>query len=118
MNLNSLDLAKNIALGALDKKATRLVVQDLKGVSDLCEYQIICSAENDRQTKAIAQAIEERCAQVMGIKPLAAEGKQSGHWILLDYGSILVHIFFSQVRDYYALDTLWPKAKIVDLKLG
>lgn len=115
--MNALEVAKNAALGAHEKKAARIVVQDLKGSSDMCEYQVICSAENDRQTKAIAQAIEDRCLQMFGTKPIAIEGKQSGHWILLDYGNVLIHIFFSQIRDYYALETMWPNAKQIDLKL-
>ncbi len=111
--MTPMDIAKEAAAAAADKKAVRPVLLDLRGVSDLCDYQFICSGENERQTRAIAEAIEARCRQVGGIRPVAIEGKQSGNWILLDYGSTLVHIFYNYLRDYYALEQLWPKAKFV-----
>jgi ribosome-associated protein len=114
--MESIDIAREAAAAALDKKAVRPVMLDLRGVSDLCDYQFICSGENERQTRAIADAIEARCKEVGGIRPVAIEGKQSGNWILLDYGSTIVHIFFSYLRDYYALEQLWPKAKFVAVK--
>jgi ribosome-associated protein len=114
--MTPLEIAKEAITAAADKKAVRPVLLDLKGVSDLCEYQFICSGENERQTRAIADAIEDRCKKIGGIRPIAIEGKQSGNWILLDYGSTIVHIFFSYLRDYYALEQLWPKAKFVNVK--
>jgi ribosome-associated protein len=114
--MESIDIAREAAAAALDKKAVRPIMLDLRGVSDLCDYQFICSGENERQTRAIADAIEARCREVGGIRPVAIEGKQSGNWILLDYGSTIIHIFFSYLRDYYALEQLWPKAKFVNVK--
>ena len=99
-----------------DPQSYRQVLLDLRGQSDLCDYQFICSGESDRQTQAIAEAIELRCKQIANVRPIAIEGKQSGHWILLDYGSTLVHVFQAALRDYYALEALWPKARFVDLK--
>jgi ribosome-associated protein len=111
-----MDIAKEAANAAANKKANRPVLLDLRGVSDLCEFQFICSGDNERQTRAIADAIEERCRAVGGVRPIAVEGKQTGNWILLDYGSTLVHIFFSPLRDYYGLEELWPSAKFMPLK--
>jgi ribosome-associated protein len=116
--MTPLDIAKEAIAAAADRKAVRPVLLDLKGVSDLCEYQFICSGENERQTRAIADAIEERCKKVGGIRPIAIEGKQSGNWILLDYGATLIHIFYNYIRDYYALEQLWPKAKFLPVKEG
>ena len=113
--MNSLDIANVAAEAAGDKKATRIVILDLRGVSDFAEFQVICSGDNDRQTRAIADAIEEQCKSRGGIRPYATEGKQTGHWILLDYGATLIHIFNSEIRDYYAIEKLWPKAKEVAL---
>lgn len=113
--MNSLDIAKTAAAAATDKKAVRMILQDMRGVSDLCDYQLICSGENERQTRAIAEAIEERCRKTGGVRPVAIEGKQTGNWILLDYGSCLVHVFYNYLRDFYALEQLWPKAKFVKL---
>lgn len=116
--MTPLEIAKEAIAAAADRKAVRPVLLDLKGVSDLCEYQFICSGENERQTRAIADAIEERCKKVGGIRPIAIEGKQSGNWILLDYGSTLIHIFYNYIRDYYALEQLWPKAKFLPVNEG
>ena len=111
--MNPLDLAQQAAFAALEKKALAPLILDVRGVSDLCDVQFLCSGENDRQTRAIAEAIEERCRKMFGIRPVAVEGKRSGQWILLDYGSIMVHVFFSQLRKYYSLEELWPKAQTV-----
>lgn len=113
----SMELAQHAAAAALDKKATRPVVLDLRGLSDFCEVQFICSGENERQTRAIADAIEERCHKLGGVKPVAVEGKSTGNWVLMDYGGFVVHIFHSTYRDYYALEELWPKAKPFELEL-
>jgi ribosome-associated protein len=98
----------------MDKKAGRLVLQDLRGLSDMCQYQLICSGTNERQTQAICQGIEDQLRKV-GLRPLAIEGKQTGQWILVDYGSVLIHVFFNYIRDYYSLEELWPGARFVDL---
>lgn len=116
--MNPIDIAKEAVAVAADKKAVRPVLIDLRGVSDLCDFQFICSGENERQTRAIADAIEERCKKVAGVRPVAIEGKQTGNWILLDYGSTLIHIFFNNLRDYYAIEELWPKAKFIETKAG
>lgn len=116
--MTPIDIAKEAALAAADKKALRPVLLDLRGISEVCDFQFICSGENERQTRAIADAIEERCKKLSGVRPVAIEGKQTGNWILLDYGSTLVHIFFNNLRDYYAIEELWPKAKFVPMKAG
>jgi ribosome-associated protein len=105
------DLAKRAAAAVKDKKGSKIVLMDLKGVSDFCEIQLVCSGENDRQTKAIAEAIEAGCRETFGIRPYAVEGKQSGTWVFMDYGALIVHVFQAEVRDYYAIETIWPTAK-------
>ena len=110
--MTPIEIAKEAALAAADKKAFRPVLIDLRGLADFCDYQFICSGENDRQTKAIAEAIEERCKK-NGVRPAAVEGRQSGNWITMDYGSTIIHVFFDYLRDYYALEEIWPKAKFV-----
>jgi ribosome-associated protein len=112
--MNTLDIARQAAEAALDKKAQRLVLQDLRGHSDLCEYQLVCSGDNDRQTRAIAEEVEAKCKK-LGLRPIAVEGKQSGNWILIDFGSLLVHVFLEGLRDFYALESLFPQAKFVQL---
>ena len=111
--MTSLDLAKAAAQVAENKKATRIVLQDLRGQSDLCDFQLVCSASNDKQTQAICQGLEDHARTQYNVKAYAVEGKETGSWILLDYGSFIAHIFNDEVRDYYAIDQLWPRAKAV-----
>ena len=110
---NIIELGQIAASAAVDKKAVNVSLLDVRGLTDMCEVMLICSADNERQAQAVCEAIEERCKKVTGSKPYAVEGKQVGNWILLDYGSLVVHVFLTAARDYYAFDTLWPKAKRV-----
>lgn len=110
----SLELAKVAAEAARSKKASRIVFLDLRGKSDICDFQLICSGDSDRQTKAICDAIEDVCKEKMQVRPISIEGKGSGQWILLDFGSLIVHVFLNQLRDYYALENLWPGSIISD----
>lgn len=113
--MEPLDIAKLAAQAALDKKATRIVLQDLRGLSDVCQMQLICSGANERQTQAICQGIEELLKEKAGLRPLVIEGKQSGHWVLVDYGSTIIHVFLDAIRDFYAIETVWTKAKKIPL---
>lgn len=108
--MQSQDLVKLIANVALEKKATRVVAQNLEGKSGLCDYQIVISGSNERQTQAIATHIEDTLREKKVARPFAVEGKQTGHWILMDYDGVLVHIFLDTIRDYYAMERLWPTA--------
>ena len=108
---NYVEFAQIAASAAVDKKASRIALMDVHGLTDMCDVVLICSADNERQSVAIADAIEERCRKVSAVKPYAVEGKTVGNWVLMDYGSLIVHIFLSAARDYYALDSLWPNAK-------
>jgi len=118
MPMNTMELAQHAAAAAMDKKAQRIVVLDLRGQSDFCDLQLVCSGDNERQTRAIADAIEERCHKIANTKPSGSEGKQTGNWILLDYGGLVVHVFHSDFRDYYALESLWPKARPFQLEVN
>jgi ribosome-associated protein len=101
--------------GAQDKKAENIVVQDLRNLSDICQFQMVCSGQNDKHVQAIANGIEEFLKKESHIAPVAVEGKKAGNWILMDYGHLIVHIFNREIRDYYALDQLWPTAKRLNL---
>ncbi|NRA65166.1 MAG: ribosome silencing factor [Pseudobacteriovorax sp.] len=114
--MENMDLVKAIGYAALDKKANRLIVQDLRNRSDLCDYQVICSAANERQTLAICDSIEVYLKRNANLRPVAIEGKQSSHWILMDYGPVMVHIFLEELRDYYALENLWPDVAPMSIK--
>jgi ribosome-associated protein len=113
---NELAIPVALAKAAANKKASDIKILDLRGKSDLCDYQVICSGESDRQTQAIAQEVDRVAKRSLGIKPSNVEGMQSGQWILIDLGSTMVHIFQSEMRGYYALEGLWPEAEKVPFK--
>lgn len=112
--MDVLTIAQMAVQSAIDKKAVRIVLQDLRGKSDLCQYQLICSASNEKQAQAVCSNIEDNLKKA-GVRPAAVEGKQTGVWILVDYGSLIVHIFQEIVRDHYALEELFQGAKFVDV---
>ena len=115
--MNVLDIAQQAAAAAIDKKASRLVCLDLRGVTDYCDLQFVCSGDNDRQTRAIAEEIEFQIKTKLNIRPLAVEGKQTGNWVLIDYGNVIIHVFLNIYRDYYAVETVWPKAKQIPMEV-
>jgi ribosome-associated protein len=102
-------LSDLIAAAASDKKSFDILILDMSGVSLVTDYFIICSAHSTTQTKAIADNIEEKLEEE-GIRPLHKEGYGEGRWILLDYGSCVVHIFVEEERQFYNLERLWGDA--------
>ncbi|GIW41051.1 MAG: ribosomal silencing factor RsfS [Candidatus Binatia bacterium] len=94
---------------ALEKKAYDLVVMDVGQCASFAEYFVICSGRSDTQVQAIARGIEENLDR-LGVRPLSVEGYSLGHWVLLDYADVVVHVFFQPVREYYDLERLWGHA--------
>jgi ribosome-associated protein len=105
-------MAVRAARAALDKKAEDIVVLELSGLTIIADYFIICSGDNITQVKAIAENIEHEFLE-RGIKPLGIEGLDYSHWVLLDYGDIIVHVFEKETRAYYGLEKLWMDAKAI-----
>jgi len=83
---------------------------DIRKVSVLADYFVICSGNSERQVKAIARDIEEELDK-QDIGPRHTEGLDQGRWVLMDYGDVIVHIFTAAERDYYTLDKLWAGAQ-------
>ena len=113
---NSKEKAFCCARAALDHKAIDLVILSIQNLSSFTDYFVICSGNSDRQVQAIASHIEDTLAAI-GIAPLGTEGKRQGHWVLLDYGEVVVHIFYHPVREFYDLERLWVDAQKIDLPL-
>ena len=105
-------LVKKIIDLAFAKKALDLSCFDVSKKSDLCDFQIICSGQTERQTKAICDEIVSYFKKELQIVPQAVEGLSSSHWILIDYGFCFIHIFTEEQRQYYALDSLWQNSKV------
>jgi ribosome-associated protein len=98
---------------ARDKKATGVVVLDLKKAGAFTDYFVICSATNPRQVQAIADAVEEEL-KVQKQRPSLVEGYARAEWILLDYFDFVVHVFSKHARDFYGLDRLWGSATRIE----
>lgn len=97
-----------------EKKALNPVILDLKGISNVTDYFLICSAQTAIQVRAIVDNIVDKIEETGGRIP-AKEGYQEGHWILLDFGNIVVHIMQETDRDFYALENLWHDAEVLNL---
>jgi ribosome-associated protein len=94
---------------ALQRKAKDLVAMKVKAISSFADYFIICSGTSDRQVRSIANWIEETLKKV-GMPPLGVEGVQNGQWVLMDYGDIVIHIFYEPIRAFYDIERLWSDA--------
>jgi ribosome-associated protein len=105
----SVDLFVKAALG---KKATGLVVLDVRKLTSIADVFIICSGHSNRQVAAIAEFIQVELKKHR-LKPLSVEGKKEGHWVLLDYGYVIIHVFYEPVRTFYDLEGLWIDAQKV-----
>ena len=105
-----------IAVRAADeKKATDIMVQEVRDLISVTDYFVIATAANRRQVEAIVDEIEERERKEAHVKPIHREGTDDGMWALLDYGSFVVHVFQPETRDYYRLEALWNDAPVIDL---
>jgi len=100
---------------AIEKKATDSVLLEMKGITSITDYFLICSGKSDRQVQAIAQAIE-KLLKKRGVHPLGQEGTSEGKWILMDYEDVIVHIFLEPVRKFYDLEGLWIDASRIDFQ--
>ena len=107
-----LDLARLVVEIAEDKKAADIVLLEIAPLTTVADYLVICSGGSERQLGAIADGIVEGL-KAEGIRILAREGASDSHWVLLDAGAVVVHIFAPPERDYYALERLWAEAKVV-----
>ncbi|MBU1299181.1 MAG: ribosome silencing factor [Bacteroidetes bacterium] len=104
-------LAKNIAKLTFTKKASDVMIMDLKKITDIADYFVLCSADSDTQVKAIANAVLDG-TEKNGIRAWRTEGFSESLWIILDYVDVVTHIFQKEVRKYYNLERLWGDAKI------
>ena len=105
------NLAKKIAQLAYTKKAQQVVIVNLRGLTDIADFFVICSGDSDVQVKAIADAIVDGTEKI-GVPPWHTEGISQKQWILLDYVDVVAHIFHRDVRKFYGIEKLWGDAKI------
>lgn len=95
------------------RKAEDIKVLDLKGLTTYTDMFILASARSTRQASAIGEFIKVELKKE-GITPLTVDGLTDGSWVLLDYGDVIVHVFYEETRNYYDLDSLWADAVVID----
>jgi ribosome-associated protein len=110
--VNSLTFSKKIASIIESKKGYDIKILDLRKLSGIADFFVICSAEADKQVKAIADEIDKKLSE-QGIKCLHREGYETLRWVILDYFDVIVHVFKYDVRDYYGLEKLWGDAPAI-----
>ena len=114
-NIDEKVLIEVIAAAIQDKKGKGVVSLDLSGMDGaICSHFVVCNADSTTQVSAIADAVEEAVYLKLGENPWRVEGKQTGLWVAMDYIDVVVHIFQSELRDYYRLEDLWADAPMVE----
>jgi ribosome-associated protein len=106
----SVRLAVETSLG---KKAEDICVLDLRELSSFTDFFLVMHGNSSRQNAAVAEAIEA-ALKPAGLRPLSVEGRESAEWVLLDYGSFVIHVFSRAAREHYALEKLWGDASRLD----
>ena len=111
--MNSKKLSEFIVFGMQEKKAEDIVILDLRKVKNaVAEFFVICSGNSDTQLDAIADSVEKEVKERSGDTPWHREGKENREWILLDYVSVVAHVFKQDRREFYALEELWGDAVV------
>jgi len=108
----SLQLAKSVAAFACDKKAEDIAILDMRKVANFCDYFVLCTGSSSRQIRAIADGIDDGFAE-FGITIRYKQGFKDGHWVILDLGNVVAHVFDAETREFYGLEYLWQDAKRV-----
>lgn len=107
--MDGVEIARAAARLAEEKKGLDIVVYDLQGLSDVTDFFVIVTAQSKLQSRAIVNAIEKGLRE-HGLRKMGLEGNHDSQWVLLDYGSTVVHVFSATLREYYSLESLWGDA--------
>jgi ribosome-associated protein len=114
-SLTSEELVELAARTLVANKGEDPLILDVRGVSSLWDYFIICSGGSKRHVQALAQHLQEALGQA-GVKPMGAEGLEDGQWVLLDYVDVVIHLFIRPMREFYDLEGLWVEATRLPVK--
>lgn len=117
MNQETMRLLNGIAQAIYDKKGSNILVLDVRGVSSLTDFVVIAEGNIDRHVKALSLSVK-RSLDDLGTKPLYVEGERSGDWVVIDCGTVAVHLLVPDFRERYSLETLWRSAKVVDVTIA
>jgi ribosome-associated protein len=115
--MTSEELATLCAGFASDKQAENILALDLRGISTFTDFFVICSGTSEPHLKAISGEIEDRLRKEHGLRPNAVDGYPLSQWIVVDYGSVVIHIFHQSKREFYSIEDLWSDAPRLDVKV-
>ena len=110
--LETIEIAKKIADAALEKQAAEIVLLDVRDVCSFADYLVLCNGESERQLQAIVNEIDDMLAKEH-ISPRRHQGDIRSGWVIMDLGNIIVHVFSSEQREFYALEEMWDKGSTV-----
>lgn len=110
--MEALDLARTIVDALEDKKAEDILLMDLSGIAPFTDYFVICTGTSERMLRALVHAALDAAREDYGLKT-RVEGEPLDGWLLADFGDVVVHVFSSDQREYYALDSLWNEGKVL-----
>lgn len=114
--ISSNELSELIVQGMLEKKASDVVIMDLREVKNsIADYFVLCSGNSDTQIDAISDSVEEEVHKITKQNPWKREGKQNNEWIIIDYVDVVAHVFNKEKRSFYGLEELWGDAKITNI---
>ncbi len=113
--LESIEKARSAVRAALDKKAKDVLVLELKDLSIMADYFVICSGESTTHVRSIVDNIEEKLRQE-SIRPAGVEGYNLSRWVLMDYSDVIVHVFEEETRAFYELEKLWLDAPVIEME--
>lgn len=97
----------------VDKKGSDILLLDIRDHAVFADYFLICNGDNERQIKALADSVLQDAKQAAHVQRLGVEGEASSGWLLVDFGDLVVHLFSPAQRDYYRLEEIWDKARVV-----
>jgi ribosome-associated protein len=112
--LTAKDKALRVAAAAADRKGIDVRVLDLREMNAFTDFFVIASGSSDRHARSVADAAIEALAKE-GERPLGVEGQETGRWLLVDFGEVVLHVFQPEVRTYYSLERLWGDAETLEL---
>ena len=114
MSIQGKELAVACAKAADETKAENIRIWDMRGLSNLTDYMVVCSGTSMPQLRAILRDVAGKVEEEHGVKPVHAEGKADTRWVVLDFIDVMVHVMHQELRDYYGLEDLWKDAKEVE----
>lgn len=113
--MTSLEMAQAAAHALDSKRAQDIKVLKVRDITVIADYFVIAAGESGTQVKAAADEVDYALGQ-LGAKPIRRDGDSSSGWIVLDYGNVIVHVFYTQQRDFYKLERLWADAQPVEIQ--